>query len=70
MGLRNLPAIAAALISYGRAPATPAAVIQEGTTTDQRVVRAPLAEIATASVGLRAPALVVIGDVVAALTQR
>jgi uroporphyrin-III C-methyltransferase/precorrin-2 dehydrogenase/sirohydrochlorin ferrochelatase len=65
MGLKNLPAIAAALVAGGRDPATPAAVIQDGTTDHQRVVRAPLAEIAAAAdrVGLHAPAVVVIGAV-------
>ncbi len=68
MGLRNLPAIAAALIQHGRSPMTPAAVIQEGGTSGQLVVRAPLAAIAAAATGVRAPALVVVGDVVDVLT--
>ena len=66
MGLRNLAAIAAALVAGGRDPVTPAAVVQDGTTDHQRVVRAPLGEIATAveRAGLHAPAVVVIGAVV------
>ena len=65
MGLKNLAAIAAALIVGGRDPATPAAVVQDGTTDHQRVVRAPLGEIAAAvdGAGLHAPAVVVIGAV-------
>ncbi len=67
MGVDKLGAIAAALIEHGRDPATPAAVIQEGTTSAQRTVRAPLSGIAEAVVdaGIRPPAVVVIGDVVA-----
>jgi uroporphyrin-III C-methyltransferase/precorrin-2 dehydrogenase/sirohydrochlorin ferrochelatase len=66
MGLANLDAIATTLITHGRPPTTPAAVIQEGATARQQVVRAPLHGIARASVaaGIRTPALVVIGDVV------
>jgi uroporphyrin-III C-methyltransferase/precorrin-2 dehydrogenase/sirohydrochlorin ferrochelatase len=65
MGLKNLEAIAAALVAGGRDPVTPAAVVQDGTTAHQRVVRAPLDEIATAvgRAGLHAPAVVVIGAV-------
>ena len=66
MGLANLPAIVAALISYGRLPDTPAVIVQEGTTEAQRVVRAPLGALAetAAEAGVRPPAIVVIGDVV------
>jgi uroporphyrin-III C-methyltransferase/precorrin-2 dehydrogenase/sirohydrochlorin ferrochelatase len=66
MGLRNLPAIAAALISNGRDPGTPAAVVQDGATDRQRVVRARLDRIAGAATeaGVRAPGVVVIGEVV------
>src|SRR5262249_43411297 len=35
MGLANLPAIATALIAYGRDPDTPVAVVQDGTTAAQ-----------------------------------
>ncbi len=66
MGLKNLPAIAGALLAHGKPGATPAAVVQEGTTTAQRVVRGTLATIAddAAAAGIRAPAIVVVGDVV------
>ncbi|HET8682816.1 MAG TPA: uroporphyrinogen-III C-methyltransferase, partial [Micromonosporaceae bacterium] len=69
MGLKNLPAITAALLAGGRSPGTPAAVVQDGTTPAQRVLRAPLAELAerAAAEGLRPPAVVVIGAVVSAL---
>ncbi|MEV6963625.1 uroporphyrinogen-III C-methyltransferase [Hamadaea sp. NPDC051192] len=64
MGLRHLAEIASTLIAAGRDPATPAAAIQEGTTSQQVVVRAPLTEIATAAADLRTPVITVIGEVV------
>jgi uroporphyrinogen III methyltransferase / synthase len=71
MGVERLDAIAARLIEAGRDPATPAAVIEQGTTPAQRVVTAPLAGIAAAAAGaeVRSPAVVVIGAV-AGLRQR
>ena len=66
MGLGRLAAICEHLLAGGRAADTPAAAIAAGTRPDQRVVTAPLAELAEA-VGasqLVAPALVVVGDVV------
>jgi uroporphyrin-III C-methyltransferase / precorrin-2 dehydrogenase / sirohydrochlorin ferrochelatase len=69
MGLANLPAIAAALVAHGRDPDTPVAVVQDGTTTAQRTVRATLGRIASAvaAAGVRAPAVIVVGPVVDAL---
>jgi uroporphyrin-III C-methyltransferase / precorrin-2 dehydrogenase / sirohydrochlorin ferrochelatase len=69
MGLKNLPAIAARLIGDGRAADTPAAVVQEGSTDAQRVLRSTLGAVAADAreAGIRPPAIVVIGDVVAAL---
>ncbi len=69
MGLKNLPAIAATLVAHGRPAGTPAAVVQEGTTGGQRLLRSTLGAVATdvAEAGLRPPAIVVIGDVVGAL---
>ncbi|MET7420594.1 uroporphyrinogen-III C-methyltransferase [Dactylosporangium sp. NPDC005555] len=71
MGLKNLPAIAAVLQEHGRAPDTPVAVIQEGTTRDQKVVRARLSTVADAvkEAALRPPAVIVVGPVVDALTR-
>ncbi len=67
MGLENLRAIAAALVEHGREPSCPAAVIAQGTTDAQHTVVAPLAGLADAAeaAGVQAPALVVIGEVVA-----
>ncbi|KUL24198.1 uroporphyrinogen-III C-methyltransferase [Actinoplanes awajinensis] len=67
MGLKNLPKIAERLIAEGRSASTPVAVIQEGSTAHQRSLRSTLAEVAAdvAAAGIRPPAVVVIGDVVA-----
>jgi uroporphyrin-III C-methyltransferase/precorrin-2 dehydrogenase/sirohydrochlorin ferrochelatase len=69
MGLKNLPKIAARLVAEGRAPQTPAAVVQEGSTDAQRVLRSTLGEVAAvaAEAGIKPPAVVVIGEVVAVL---
>lgn len=67
MGVEKIAAIAAALISHGRAADTPVAVIQEGTTASQRRVDATLADVGRRVVeeGVRPPAVIVIGEVVA-----
>jgi uroporphyrin-III C-methyltransferase / precorrin-2 dehydrogenase / sirohydrochlorin ferrochelatase len=67
MGLANLPKIAAALIDGGRPPSTPAAVVQEATTSAQRVVRATLGTVAERAAEIPPPAVIIIGDVVSAL---
>jgi uroporphyrin-III C-methyltransferase len=64
MGLAALPAIADGLIGAGLAPDTPAAVISQGTTSEEASVAAPLGEIADAAGTLAPPALVVVGQVV------
>jgi len=66
MGMRNLEEIAGRLLAAGRAPATPAAVVMQGTLPGQRVVTASLGEIAAEArrAGLGAPAVLVVGDVV------
>ncbi len=66
MAMERLDLIAKELIEHGRSPSTPAAVVHRATTEGQRVVRAPLADIAAAAEreGVGAPAVVVIGEVV------
>jgi uroporphyrinogen III methyltransferase/synthase len=66
MGVKNLPEISSNLIKYGKDRLTPVAVIEKGTTGEQRVVTGTLAEIAgkIAAVGIKSPAVTVIGDVV------
>lgn len=71
MGMRRIEEIAQAILDGGRAPTTPAAVIQWGTRPEQRVVSAELDRIAAAvrQAGLKNPAVIVIGEV-AALRER
>lgn len=66
MGMRNLESLVERILAGGRSPDTPAAVVTQGTLPTQRVVEAPLGEIAARAreAGLGAPAVVVIGDVV------
>lgn len=66
MGLSQLARITARLIAAGRDGETPAAVIASGSTAEQRVVTAPLRDLAaaTSTAQIVAPALIVIGDVV------
>jgi uroporphyrin-III C-methyltransferase len=63
MGVRTLEAICDALVAGGLDPATPAAVVADGSLPSQRVVRATVTTIAEAAAGLRPPAVAVIGDV-------
>ncbi|MDO4331561.1 MAG: uroporphyrinogen-III C-methyltransferase [Eubacteriales bacterium] len=65
MGLHHLGEIADGLMRAGKDPATPCAVIAEGTTLRQRCVRAPLIEIAerTAEEKIDPPAVIVVGAV-------
>jgi uroporphyrinogen III methyltransferase / synthase len=66
MGVKNLDVIARELVAAGRAPETPAATIQWGTTPEQRTVTGTLATIASEveRAGLEAPAVTVVGEVV------
>jgi uroporphyrinogen III methyltransferase / synthase len=67
MGVRQLESIAQQLVTAGRSAAEPAAVVERGTLGDQRLVTGTLETIAgvAASEGVRAPALIVVGEVVA-----
>lgn len=65
MGLAALPEIAAGLMRGGMKSDTPAAVISQGATQNQQVVRANLCDIAEKSRGLSAPALIVVGQTAA-----
>ncbi|MFJ4847848.1 uroporphyrinogen-III C-methyltransferase [Streptomyces sp. NPDC088733] len=67
MGVERIAAIADALVAHGRGADTPVAVVQEGTTASQRRVDATLATVGrkVAEEGVRPPAVIVIGDVVA-----
>lgn len=71
MGVTELPNICAGLIGAGMTPGTPAAVVERGTTSRQRCVRASLASLAERAERERveAPAVIVVGGV-AALSER
>jgi uroporphyrin-III C-methyltransferase / precorrin-2 dehydrogenase / sirohydrochlorin ferrochelatase len=66
MGVGALPQICGQLIAHGMAPALPAAVVERGTTDDQRVVTATVSSLAqeAARAGIAAPALAIFGGVV------
>ncbi|HYA66479.1 MAG TPA: uroporphyrinogen-III C-methyltransferase [Burkholderiaceae bacterium] len=71
MGLLALPLLCAKLIEHGRSPQTPAAIIQEATRPGQRVLVGTLASLPTdaARAGLRAPTVIVVGEVVGVRQQ-
>lgn len=66
MGISRLAEICAQLVAHGLPAATPAAVIERGTTHAQRVVAADLTTLdaQVRKAGVRPPALTVVGDVV------
>ena len=64
MGVEHLPEIVETLIAHGRATDTPVALIQEGTTFNQRVVTGTLVDIVEKTREIRPPAVVVVGEVV------
>ncbi|MFL6060481.1 MAG: uroporphyrinogen-III C-methyltransferase [Marmoricola sp.] len=72
MGVENAPAIAAELIAHGRDAATPVAVVCDGTMPTERTVLSTLGELGAdiAAQGVKAPAIIVIGDVVAVAHPR
>ena len=66
MGLSVIADIAAGLVARGKPPATPVALIANGSRRDQQVVVATLETVAARleESGLPSPALIVLGDVV------
>jgi uroporphyrin-III C-methyltransferase/precorrin-2 dehydrogenase/sirohydrochlorin ferrochelatase len=67
MGLLGLPLLCRELVRHGMAATTPAAVIQQGTTPQQRVVTGTLGTLPgdAAAAALESPTLIIIGTVVA-----
>jgi uroporphyrin-III C-methyltransferase len=65
MGVGTLPRIASRLLAAGRSGDTPAAVIHRGTTQAEETVVGTLGDIAARAAGVQAPAVIVIGEVVA-----
>lgn len=66
MGLLGLPVLCGKLMEHGMASGTPAAIVQQGTTRSQRVVTGTLETLPglASSAQLRAPTLIIIGEVV------
>jgi uroporphyrin-III C-methyltransferase/precorrin-2 dehydrogenase/sirohydrochlorin ferrochelatase len=66
MGVTTLPRTMDLLAAHGRSPDCPVAVVERGFAADQRVTVGTVATIAglAAQVGVEAPAVVVVGDVV------
>ncbi len=66
MGLARLAEIAEQLIAHGRPPETPAAVVEQATTAQQRVVTGTLATLPALALAseIRSPALIIVGEVV------
>lgn len=66
MGVSTLRKNVERLLKHGKDPNTPVAIIERGCTKEQRVIVAPLRDIADVAEreGVKAPAVIVIGDVV------
>jgi uroporphyrinogen III methyltransferase/synthase len=67
MGVVHLPVIVRGLIEHGKSPDTPSAAVRWATTPRQVTLEAPLSELpaVAAAAGLTAPAVIVVGPVVA-----
>ena len=66
MGLVGLPVICEQLMRHGRGADTPVALVEQGTTINQRVITGTLADLPqrVAEQTVRAPTLVIVGEVV------
>jgi uroporphyrin-III C-methyltransferase/precorrin-2 dehydrogenase/sirohydrochlorin ferrochelatase len=66
MGLPGLEMLCAELIAHGLPDSTPAAIVQQGTTQNQRVITGTLATLPTSvqRENLHAPTLIIVGGVV------
>lgn len=64
MGMGNIGRISAALIEGGLPSDTPAAVVTDGSTVNQRCLRSRLGDVAedVSQKGLKAPGIIIIGD--------
>ena len=65
MGVAELGTLQTRLLEHGRSPATPFALVENGSRADQRVVVGTLAELASraTSHAVRSPALLILGEV-------
>ena len=66
MGLLGLPVLCRELVAHGLPATTPAAIVQQGTTDNQRIVIGTLDSLPAlaASAKLKAPTLIIVGNVV------
>jgi uroporphyrin-III C-methyltransferase/precorrin-2 dehydrogenase/sirohydrochlorin ferrochelatase len=66
MGLNSLPEISKQLMAHGAPESRPVALVERGTTSQQRVVTGTLADIAETVIeeNVKSPALIIVGDVV------
>jgi uroporphyrin-III C-methyltransferase/precorrin-2 dehydrogenase/sirohydrochlorin ferrochelatase len=66
MGLSSLGAITSGFLDNGADPATPAAVIENGTRSGQRVITGTLKTLLdkTTEAEVKSPALIIVGSVV------
>ncbi|CDQ19788.1 Uroporphyrinogen-III C-methyltransferase [Halobacillus karajensis] len=64
MGVKKLPDICERLVKYGRSQKTPIALIQWGTTEQQKTVTGTIETIMTKAESIQNPAMIVVGDVV------
>ncbi|GAB4167449.1 MAG: hypothetical protein OHK0026_10840 [Rhodocyclaceae bacterium] len=66
MGLHGLAIVSAKLVEHGMPADTPAAIVQQGTTGEQRVVAGTIAQLPrlAAEAGLKPPTLILLGEVV------
>jgi uroporphyrin-III C-methyltransferase len=65
MGLSTAPAIAARLIEAGRAPSTPAVVVENASLPNERRIVTSLAKLGEDVEGLDGPAILIVGEVAA-----
>jgi uroporphyrin-III C-methyltransferase len=65
MGLSNARAIAARLIAAGRAPATPALIVENASLATERRIVTTLGALGDAAEGLAGPALLIVGEAMA-----
>ncbi len=67
MGVRRFPELMNRLIEHGRAADTPIAIIERGTTPEQRIVRGTLGQLTLLADAyrLQSPAILIIGEVAA-----
>jgi len=66
MGLSSLAAVTRGFLANGADPATPAAIIENGTRAEQRVITGTLGSLRDLSnkAGIKSPALIIVGSVV------